>query len=376
MLLACALGPEIATAAAQDKAEVDARLEAVTAQIEALERQLASRRREQDALGSELADIETELGAIARRQRATRGELAAAEARLAELEAEHGRLERELDSSREQLAAQLRSAYAMGRQGYLKMLLNQEDPALLGRVMAYYDYFNRARLAQIGAVIEQLRQVAAVREEIDRTRANLVRINADLDAQAQRHQEHRRERQQILASINARIARGEQSLDEAQAEQDRLEALLKELQAAFADIPTTLDARPFDARRGQLAWPVDGPFVLGPGQAKSGGMHRAGALIGAPAGSEVRAVSRGRVAYADWLRGFGLLTILDHGDGYMSLYAFNESLFKDIGDWVESGELLAVVGDSGGRTEPGLYFELRKDGRPIDLAGWFASPRP
>ena len=133
------------------------------------------------------------------------------------------------------------------------------------------------------------------------------------------------------------------------------------------------DSEPFEDMRGRLPWPVNGDLLASFGSVRGGsGLPRQGALIAAATGQPVRAVHRGRVAYADWLRGFGLLLIVDHGDGFMSLYGHNETLVRDTGDWVESAEIIATAGDSGGYAEPSLYFEIRRDGKPVDPGRWWA----
>ncbi|MCW5567873.1 MAG: peptidoglycan DD-metalloendopeptidase family protein [Dokdonella sp.] len=139
----------------------------------------------------------------------------------------------------------------------------------------------------------------------------------------------------------------------------------------FADIPKQLSgAEPFADQRGRLPWPLKGTLRIGFGGRDAGGRQLSGLLIGADAGVPVHAVARGRVAYADWLKGYGMLLILDHGDGWMSLYGANESLLKDVGDWVAAGEVIAQSGASGGQSTPGLYFELRRQGKAVDPKPW------
>ena len=152
-----------------------------------------------------------------------------------------------------------------------------------------------------------------------------------------------------------------------------LVALLERLRDAIADIPKVLaGAEPLSTRRGRVPWPVEGRVLQGFGTTAPDGRAVEGLLIGARAGADVQAIAHGRIAYADWLKGYGLLAIVDHGDGFMSLYAHNEALLKDVGDWVDAGDALATVGASGGRSEPGVYFELRRDGQPVDPAAWLA----
>jgi septal ring factor EnvC (AmiA/AmiB activator) len=141
----------------------------------------------------------------------------------------------------------------------------------------------------------------------------------------------------------------------------------------LVDIPAEADGQqPFHSRKGKLRWPARGRLAQRFGAPRSGGLRWRGVMIEAQEGGEVRAVSQGRIAFSDWMRGFGLLLIIDHGDGYMSLYGHNQTLYKEVGEWVDTGEVVALLGASGGRTESGLYFEMRHKGRPINPVHWCA----
>jgi septal ring factor EnvC (AmiA/AmiB activator) len=155
-------------------------------------------------------------------------------------------------------------------------------------------------------------------------------------------------------------------------DEGELRRLLESIQTALADIPTATGGTPFDELQGKLAWPSPGPIMthFGNYRTETADMLSQGVVIGADMGANVRAVSGGRIAFADWMRGFGLLIIIDHGEGYMSLYGHNQSLYKSLGEWVETGELIARVGDSGGLAVSGLYFEIRHDGKPLNPAAW------
>ncbi len=358
-------------AAAQDSAEVERQLEGIRERIALIEQELARETGARDRLTGELRGVETEIGRLSREIRRLDAELERHRAELDTLAARERELEAELRRQRDALAAQLRAAYAIGRQPALKLLLNLEDVRAVGRTLAYFRYYNGARLAEIAAVGERLAQLAdvrarrvAARDRVDTTRARLLEEQRQKSAQRSR-------RGRLLDELNARVASRQTELGELDRDRQRLERLLEELTVLFAAVPGGEELRPFSSLRGALRWPLEGATLLASGETKPGGMSREGILIAAPRGAEVRAVSHGRVAYADWLRGFGLLAIVDHGEGFMSLYAFNESLFAEIGDWVAPGEIIAAVGDSGGRAQPALYFELRHQGRPVGLAPWF-----
>jgi septal ring factor EnvC (AmiA/AmiB activator) len=180
----------------------------------------------------------------------------------------------------------------------------------------------------------------------------------------------RDERRTLLASLDSAIADANQNIKRLTAEEQRLAKLVKELSELMAGMALGGE-EPFARHKGKLSWPVQGKIAGDYGRPREGGpLVWNGVLLEAPQGSAVRAVYRGRVAFADWLPGFGLLLIVDHGDGYMSLYGHNATLLKESGDWVERGEEVAQVGDTGGQARPSLYFEIRASGQPVDPHDW------
>jgi septal ring factor EnvC (AmiA/AmiB activator) len=180
----------------------------------------------------------------------------------------------------------------------------------------------------------------------------------------------------VLASLQSEARERAQSLERMKREQGALEKLLKELKRAMQKFPPADTNSAFGRLRGKLAWPVEGKLAASFGDIRAGGMKWEGVLVSAERGSAVRAIYQGRVVYADWLPGLGLLTIVDHGDGYLSLYGHNDRLYKAAGERVAAGEPIAAAGDSGGRTRPEVYFEIRKNGRPVDPRPWFKSDKP
>ena len=275
-----------------------------------------------------------------------------------------------LDQRRELLAKQIMAAYRLGRESRLKLVLNQNSPALLSRTLAYYDYFSRSQ----SSYISELRQVL---EKLDEMQA---KINVELSAldEVQKTRQivldemtnQRDERQAIIELLSSQIDTDEKRLKELQANRQVLETLLERLTNALADIPADLGKqRGPGEMKGKLPMPVKGPVKYAYGQPRTAGLSWQGWLIGASSGREVKAIAYGRVAFSDWLRGYGLLLIIDHGDGFMSLYANNESLLHEVGDWVEPGVTISTVGSSP-VNGIGLYFEIRKDGKAMDPAVW------
>ena len=203
---------------------------------------------------------------------------------------------------------------------------------------------------------------------------SLIKNNPDALRQIAQLAGEQAERARVLAKLQAQLRDKSQELAQLERDEQRLHELVESLQQALRDIPAAAtDYRSLDELKGKLRWPVAGRISMQYGARQAGGKLKSrGVRISAPAGEEVRAIDKGRVAYADWLRGFGLLLIVDHGKDYMSLYGNNRALFKEVGEWVEGGEVIATVGSSGGQSSAGLYLELRKKGRPFNPAPWFA----
>jgi septal ring factor EnvC (AmiA/AmiB activator) len=279
------------------------------------------------------------------------------------------------------LAQQIRAAYTIGQQEYVKILLNQQDPAAVSRTLTYYDYFNRARLTRIKSIDTSLAELQKLEEKIQAKTAKLERNQQEQSSEKTQLENTRSQRANVLARLHQQILAKGERLSLMQEDERRLQRLLDSLATAPADDAQTpadselategTEHTPFRTLRGRLQWPSRGKLTTRYGSArKIGKLKWQGVTIRAPEGTEVRAISHGRVAFSDWLRGFGLLTIIDHGDGYMSLYGGNQSLFKEVGDWVEAGEVIAGVGNSGGRKNSALYFEIRHNGKPTNPLKW------
>ncbi|MDJ0655989.1 MAG: peptidoglycan DD-metalloendopeptidase family protein [Xanthomonadales bacterium] len=362
---------------AQDQQQVEQQLRAVVERISQLEQSVSRDTEQKDSVLGQLRRVEIEIGQISQQLREIRQQMEQQRRRLQQLQDEALQVQTGLGEEQSSLGGQLRTAYAVGRQPLFKMLLNTEDLGAMGRTLSYFRYYNQARVEQIDRLNQRLLRLEEIRRQIETVQEQLEGDRQALSARQQSRSAQLERRRSILAELEQRIGGSRSELASLAVDRSQLENLLARLRDLFADIPGELDAdQLFSTLKGRLAWPVAGSLTLAPGREKPGGMDRHGALISAPRGTGVAAVSYGRVAFADWLRGFGLITIVDHGDGFMSLYAFNESLFKEVGDWVQAGETIASVGDSGGRDQPGLYFELRRGGSPVPLRGWFSRENP
>jgi septal ring factor EnvC (AmiA/AmiB activator) len=357
-------------AAAQER-QARQKLDAVRAEIKALTQQQRETEGERGDAARALREKETAVAAVAKDVHALDEKLDAEQAQLDKLNARREKLEAALKTQREALAALLRSAYALGRNEELKLLLQQDDVAEIARVLAYHRYFQRARVGRIDQLSTDLEQLAAVQDSIRQKTAELAATRDARSAEGAKLETERAERAVLVAELDAKLKEQGARVAALGKDEQALSDLLEKLRDVFADIPKQLSgAEPFASMRGRMAWPVTGKIAIRFGAADDSGRRSSGILVSAKTGTPVHAVSHGRVAFADWLRGYGLMIIVDHGDGYLSLYGCNETLLKDVGDWVNTGETIASSGESGGQKTPGVYFELRAKGQPVDPRPW------
>jgi septal ring factor EnvC (AmiA/AmiB activator) len=321
-----------------------------------------------DAINAKLVTQARQLAAAANAVRATDAAIAAKADELAKLQTQHAALDAQLSTQRAALAELLRAAYTLDRGSDLSLLLGDEDVAKIARALAYSRYFQRDRVARIRNLLGEVAALDATRASISAATANLQQQRAQQAAQSAALDAARIAQRKLLADADAQLAQQKDKLAALQRDADALDALLKRLQNVFADIPRQVgNTTPFAQLRGKLAWPVAGKPHGG------SGMLSNGLVIDAKPGAEVHAVAYGRVAWADFMRGYGMLVIIDHGDGWLSLYGGNEAAAVEAGDWVQPGQTIATVGSN--PEQGGAWFGLRHDGKPVDPGGWFAGKR-
>ncbi|MDA8481454.1 MULTISPECIES: murein hydrolase activator EnvC [Pseudomonas] len=398
---------------ADQRAETQQQLDQAAKDVGELKKLLKQLQQEKSGVQADLKKTETEMGNLEQQVKDLQQELKNSEGEIQRLDGEKKKLQDARAEQQRLIGIQARAAYQSGQQEYVKLLLNQQHPEKFARTLTYYDYLSQARLEQLTAFNETLRQLANVEQEITAQQDQLNEQKAALEGRREQLATARKERQQALAKLNQDFSDRDKKLKARQQEQAELGKVLKTIEETLArqereareaeearkralaeqqrqlrELPAGSPARPangpmvssaggnfggpFAKARGQLPWPVDGRVVARFGSAR-GGDSRAkwdGVLIGAAEGSSVRAVHGGRVVFADWLRGAGLLVILDHGNGFLSLYGHNQRLLKNAGDIVKAGESIATVGNSGGQDTPALYFAIRQQGRPTDPAQW------
>ena len=374
LLVAVAGGPGAADAQTERKAtpaQKEAELKKVKSRIERVRKNVNEDIEKRDRLSAQLRDAELGVQQARRGLEVLRAERIASESRLQELEQEQAERDRELAAERGALAGELRAAYVNGREEQLKLLLNQQDPAGFGRMLAYYGYFGRARADRIGNIREKLEHLALVREKIAAENERLKGLEAQQEKELAALRSAQQQRTRTVQAIESQIKSKGGELKRLESQARGLEKLIADLRKALRNVPVAKQA-PFEPLRGKLPWPVQQGKVLARfGQPRAGGSMRwQGMMIGTDRGARVRAPFAGRVVYADWLPGMGLMIVLDHGGGYLSLYGHNEEVFRSVGDAVAAGDVIGAVGDSGGHNQPALYFEVRRGREPVNPENW------
>lgn len=354
---------------AQNKAK---QLEQIKGEITQLSSKIELDKKARKALIEELARSEREIGKLGGFIHHLQKSINNLDRELTELARQKANQQRSLDVHKNKLRAMVLSAYATGRQERLKLFLNQQDPVLMNRIITYYDYFNRERIRHIEAGNKLIAQIRQTEANISVKKQALDESYAEKNLQLEALHQAKKSRSRLVAKLDSDIKGRSSSLQQLKENAEVLQQLLAEIQQQKKLEQNK--TQNFASLKGRLPWPSKGFLSKFFGSPKVGGVNWDGVFITAPEGREIRAVHHGRVAYSDWLRGYGLLMIIDHGDGFMTLYGHNQSLFKEVGEWVDAGEAIALVGNSGGQKNPGLYFSVRKDGKPTNPKKWCKKP--
>lgn len=350
-------------------------LEKLRKRMDALRKKIENKQQEKYLASNFLKDIEVRIGDRAYILSKINRHLRKQKRALTKLKKQQRTMQSKLARQRGILGQQIRAAYMIGQQEYLKLLLNQENPAAIGRTIMYYDYFHKARSHNIDEAVVTIKNLDALTYQVN-IKTDELKISRKLQqVEKQKLQDDFKSRSLIIKKMTKELAVQGRRLSKFIADEKVLEDLLNGIQKIMPSILTEIDKREsFSKRRGRLKWPVKGKVKRIFGKArKAANLKWNGVLISSKEGKNVRAISHGRVAYADWLRGYGMLLIIDHGDGFMTLYGYNQALYKETGDWVEEGEVIATVGRSGGRLKSGLYFEIRVKGKPSNPVKWCRS---
>ncbi|WP_323875962.1 murein hydrolase activator EnvC [Aeromonas veronii] len=433
-LLAGALFFCLSFGASKPALAANQQLGTMQSQIKEQQQTIKLSKQELAKLNTQLKADEQAISAAAAKLNQTRQQLKQNQQKLATLQKDKLALEVQAKHQKQLLAKQAESAFQAGNHDYLKLLLNQQDPAKLSRSLDYYDYLNKARIEAIDALratrdklaknqqatketetrlqtllaeqqehhqtlLASQQSRAKVRNQLQQSvqddeqkLTKLVKAEKALKARLEelrrkREEQERRERaeRERLAKLKAEQERQRKLAEQRRAAQQRLAAQQNKTVKPAEPAEEVASSKPERGSgissaghysglktNGSLRWPVQGPILISYGSPRTAQLKWKGTLIGASEGTQVKAVAPGQVVYADWLDGFGMLLVIDHGKGYMSLYGHNQSLLRQVGQNVEQGEPVALVGDSGGQDRPGLYFEIRYQGEAINPTKWLA----
>ena len=362
-------------AIAADKATSEKQLKSVLRKIDKLKQAIDVKEDSKSRYIKQLKTIEGDIGRLGQKIRALGKEIGSKKSELKSLRATRLEHQRQLSRENEYLAEQVYAAFTLGRQEKVKLLFSQQDPQTLQRNLVYYQYFSNARVDLINAVQGNIDKIIETEQLIQQARLDLEKNQQALNEQKKQLDQDLGKRKTIISSLDKQLKKQGGNLSRLEDEAAQLQNLIKSIEKLFIDAPESeISRKSFAKLKGKLAWPLKGKLRKLFGRTKpQSDLRWQGVKIEAANGSHVMAVSHGRVAFADWLRGLGNLIIIDHGNSYLSLYGHNESLFKTAGDWVEAGEVISSVGSSGGEQKAGLYFEIRKKGKPQNPTRWCKS---
>ncbi len=370
-LLLSVAGPAATGEQPKNRAQAVRELKNLQDSIARIKARLEKNRSLQSETETALRKAETAIGEAAAGLRQTRDRIGHERKRLKDLQQQRQQTRTHVNVQQKALAGQLKSAYISGRQEYLKLLLNQEDPASIGRNLIYYDYLNRARTRAIEQLREDLATLMTLEKDIQTSLTELTDLESAQRQQEKQLRQANEERRASLNRLKAEYINRSVHLEKMQDDQTALQDLIEALQKALTAARSAQVLGGLSELKNKLNWPLKGSLLHRYGSTRVANRLRwNGILISAPEGREVQAVHHGQVVFSDWLRGYGLVTILDHGKGFISLYGYNQALLKSVGDFVEAGEPVATSGRSGGRGESGLYFEIRRQGKPQNPLAW------
>ena len=340
--------------------------------ISALEKKLQTQRQEKSQLQTQIELIEIDSNQLSQNIRNLQAKITSASLKLKKLSAEKDSLEQRIDNQRHAIAQHIRSAYKTGNEEPLKLLLNQQNPQTLARTLKYYDYLLQARSQKVTEFTANINQLEITAADIKTTKASLANSKKSLEADRKKLARKVKQREKILTILNKSLVADNSKLAEYQKQRKQLEKLIESVNQAAKKIAPANDYPAFTSMKGKLKWPLKGKLSKRFGTPRGGDLHWEGWLISTPSGTAIKAIYYGRVVFSNYLRGFGLLVIIDHGAGYMSLYAHNQELMHETGDWIQSGDLIARAGNTGGLVNPALYFEIREDGIPVNPKTWLS----
>jgi len=357
-------------ASAQQTPQAERELQQLQQQIKQTEQQVRQQRRQLQQAEQRLQAADKALAEAARKLRDTQGRQQRLERESVNLNRQQQQLQQQLAEQQQLLAEQLKSAYSLGQHDYSRLLLNQQDTGRLERVLTYYQYFNQARLRQLAQINHTVSELEQVKQQLANQQQQLQTELSALQQQQQQLSEARSSQQASVNELQALLKQQGNQLSYLRQNETTLQKTINELRRLAE---RNRDLSGLTAGRGKYPWPLRGRVLQRFGQNRQGGLASRGILIQGASGANVQSIADGRVIYADWLKGYGWVIVVDHGKGFMSLYGHNQSLLKQPGDNVRAGDAIAQVGASGGQADPALYFEIREKGEAVNPLNWLGA---
>ena len=360
------------TALSEDKEISPEDLKQLRQNIAELKKQLEAAKQDRDETRKNLEKTEKSIGEISKKAKKLEKSLKKSQNNLDDLRDERSELKQKKKDQQSTVSDYIHAAYRVGQQSNLRLLLNQQDPSQVSRSLKYYEYFTNAHSEQIASYETTIARLDEIEPEIEHETKEIKYKYTKIEIQREELQKAQNRRKAALSKLSSKIANQDQQLHSLNIDRKQLEQLLSKVVYNIDDVKVPTRKYKFSKLKGKLPWPTEGKVLKKYGTNRvANRLKWQGMLIGAKEGLDVKAVHHGRVVFADYLRGHGLLIIVDHGSEYMTLYAHNQATFKETGEWVEAGEVIASVGNSGGQKKTALYFELRHKGVPQNPIKWF-----
>lgn len=355
--------------AEDDPAVTKKQISQLDAKIKKLQARLSQQEGDSRELSKALKKSEILIGNIARQIKIIDKQLTGLDTRAGQLESKRDALKAELNKRARLIEKQIVQQYKMGKKARLQLLLTQRDPEKLDRIIRYYDFVNTKLHQDMEQFQTKLLILDDTEQELGSTERQMIKKRHQLKAEIAQLQQSRDERKSTLAALKKTLSHGDTRLKQMKLDQERLQAVLKAIEEDLNFATLVKDSKTFRQQKGKLPWPLQGRIKQKFGTV-SNHVSYDGIWIAAKEGQIVKAIHHGRVVFSDWLRGYGLVLIIDHGAGYMTLYGYNQSLLLETGDWVDVGDPIATAGNSGGRNANGLYFAVRYKGKPSNPQHW------
>ena len=348
----------------------EAKLQKIKATMEALKKELSKTKSERDRLLKTLEEAEKDVSTLDKKAKKLEKQLNNRQEKLIELKDERSQLNKQKKTQQGLVSGYINAAYRLGQQSNIRLLLNQEDPSRVTRNMYYYNRLINARTEKIDEYVSTLKRIDEIEPEIAYQKQQLAQDVKQVNQQREALKKAQKQRKSAVAKLNQSIQSQDQQLSALKIDRERLERVLNSI-GIISDSETKAHTDAITSMKGRLPWPTKGKLSRSFGSSRvSNKMKWQGWLIKSKPGAPVHAIHNGQVVFADYLRGHGLLMVIDHGKGFLSLYAHNQALYKELGEWVDGGEMISSVGDSGGLSDHALYFELRRNGKPINPRSW------